>query len=205
MLSPWKKSYETPRQCIKKQRHHFSDKGLYSQSSGFSVSHVQMWKLGHREGWVLKNCGAGEDSWESLGQSVLKEINPEYSLEGPILKFQYFGHLIRKADSLEKTLVLGRMKAGGEGDDRGWDGWMASPTQWTWVWVNSGSWWWAGEPGVLQSMGCRVGHDWVNNNKDEHTWALKRPGFSAAPRYLAPPPSCDSPLSPMCTEHHCFL
>ena len=55
-----------------------------------------------------------------------------------------------------------RLKAGGEGDDRGWDGWMASPTQWTWVWVNSGSWWWTGRPGVLQSMGSqRVGHDWV--------------------------------------------
>ena len=55
-----------------------------------------------------------------------------------------------------------RLKAGGEGDDRGWDGWMASPTWWTWVWVNSGSWWWTGRPGVLQSMGSqRVRHDWV--------------------------------------------
>ena len=55
-----------------------------------------------------------------------------------------------------------RLRAGGEGDDRGWDGWMASPTRWTWVWVNSGSWWWTGRPGVLQFMGSeRVGHDWV--------------------------------------------
>ena len=55
-----------------------------------------------------------------------------------------------------------RLRAGGEGDDRGWDGWMASPTQWTWVWVNSRSWWWTGRPGVLQFMGSqRVGHDWV--------------------------------------------
>jgi len=55
-----------------------------------------------------------------------------------------------------------RLKAGGEGDDRGWDGWMASPTQWTWIWVNSGSWWWTGKPGMLQSMGWEpVGHDWV--------------------------------------------
>ena len=52
--------------------------------------------------------------------------------------------------------------AGEEGDDRGWDGWMASPTRWTWVWVNSGSWWWTGRPGVLQFMGLqRVGHDWA--------------------------------------------
>ena len=80
-------------------------------------------------------------------QSILKEITPECSLEGLMLKLklQYFGHLMRRADSLEKTLTLGkRLRAGGEGDDRGWDGWMASPTQWRWVWVNSGSWWWKG-------------------------------------------------------------
>ena len=67
----------------------------------------------------------------------------------------------RRADSLEKTLVLGKTGAGGEGDDRGWDGWMASPTQWTWVWVGSRSWWWTGRPGVLRFLGSqRVGHDW---------------------------------------------
>ena len=78
---------------------------------------------------------------------------------------------MQRADSLEKTLMLGgrggsirvfSLGAGGEGDDRGWDGWMASLTQWTWVWVNSGSWWWTGRPGVLWFMGSqRVGHDWV--------------------------------------------
>ena len=69
------------------------------------------------------------------------------------LKLQYFGHLMRRVDSLEKTLMLGGIGAGGEGDNRGWDGWMASLTRWTWVWVNSGSWWWTGRPGVLQSWG----------------------------------------------------
>ena len=93
-------------------------------------------------------------------QSILKEINPEYSLQGLMLNLQYFGHLMQRADSLLKTLMLERLKAGGEGDDRGWDGWMASPTQWTWVWACSGSWWWTGKPGILQSMGHRVGHDW---------------------------------------------
>ena len=63
---------------------------------------------------------------------------------------------------LKRPWCWERLKAGGEGDDRGWDGWMASPTQWTWVWVNSGSWWWTGRPGVLQSMGSQmVGHDWA--------------------------------------------
>ena len=62
---------------------------------------------------------------------------------------------------LKRPWCWERLKAKGEGDNRGWDGWMASPTQWTWVWVNSGSWWWTGRPGVLQSMGLqRVGQDW---------------------------------------------
>ena len=96
-------------------------------------------------------------------QFILK-ISPGYSLEGLMLKLklQYFGHLMWRLDSLEKTLMLGGIGAGGEGDDRGWDGWMASPTWWTWVWVNSGNWWWTGKPGVLWFMGSqRVGHDWA--------------------------------------------
>ena len=69
---------------------------------------------------------------------------------------------MRRADPLEKTLMLGGMGAAGEGDNRGRDGWMASSTWWTWVWVDSGSWWWTGRPGVLWFMGSqRVGHDWV--------------------------------------------
>ena len=85
-------------------------------------------------------------------------------LEGLMLKLklQYFGHLMWRADSLEKTLMLGGIGAGEEGDDRGWDGWMASLTRWTWLWVNSGSWWWTGRPGVLRFMGLqRVGHNWA--------------------------------------------
>ena len=107
-------------------------------------------------------------------QSILKEVSPDYSLEGLILKLklQYFGHLIWRTDSLEKTLMLGKIEGGGEGDDRGWDGWMASLTQWTWVWVRCGSWWWTERPGVLQSMGSqRVGHDWAT----ERNWCLYLP------------------------------
>ena len=94
-------------------------------------------------------------------QSILKEISPEYSLEGLMLnlKLQYFGHLMWRTDSFEKTLMLGKIEGGG---DWGWDGSMASLTQSSWVWVNSGSWWWTGRPGVLQSMGSqRVRHYWV--------------------------------------------
>ena len=78
------------------------------------------------------------------------------------LKLQYFGHLMRHVDSLEKTLMLGGIGDRRRRGDRGWDGWMVSRTQWTWVWVNSGSWWWTGRPGVLWFMGLqRVGHDWA--------------------------------------------
>ena len=93
-------------------------------------------------------------------QSILKVISPGCSLEGMMLKLklQYFGHLTRRVDSLEKTLMLGGIR----GRRRGLDGWMASRTQWLWVWVNSGSWWWTGRPGVVQFMGSqRVGHDWA--------------------------------------------
>ena len=78
------------------------------------------------------------------------------------LKFQYFGYMMWRTDALEKTLMLGKIEGREKGDDRRWDGWMASPAQWTWVWASSGSWWWTGKPGVLQSMGSqRVRHYWV--------------------------------------------
>ena len=90
-------------------------------------------------------------------QSFLKEISPEYSLEGLMLKLklQYFGHLMWRADSFENVLMLGMTEGWRRRDDRGWDGWMASLTQWTWVWVSSRSWWWTGRPDVLQSMGSQ--------------------------------------------------
>ena len=103
----------------KKQRHHFADKGPNSQSYGFSSSHVRMWELDRKEDWVAKNwCfwflvqENSRVSWTARrsNQSVVKEINPEYSLEGLILKLQYFGYLIRRGDSLGKTLTLGRIE-----------------------------------------------------------------------------------------------
>ena len=109
-------------------------------------------------------------------QSILKEISPGCSLEGLILKlnFQYFGHLMRKLTHLKSPWCWERLRAGGEGDDRGWDGWMASLTRWTWVWVNSGNWWWTGRPGMLQSMGSqRIGHNWVT----EPNWTVLNHSF----------------------------
>ena len=129
----------------------------------------ESWTIRKAEHWRIDAFEVfGEDSWESLlraslsNQSILKEISPEYSLEGLMLKLklQYFGHLMRRSDSFEKTLIRERLKARGQGDDREWDGWMASLMQWTWVWVSSSHWWWIGKPVVLQSMESqRVKHD----------------------------------------------
>ena len=107
-------------------------------------------------------------------QSILKQISPEYSLEGLMLKLklQYFGHLIQELTHWKRPWYWERLKAGGEGDDRGWDGWMASPTWWTWGWASSRSWWWTEKPGMVQSMGLqRVGYNWVT----ELNWTEMQP------------------------------
>ena len=173
MLASWKKSYDQPRQHIKKKRYFFANEGPSSQSYGFSSGHVWIWELDCKETWTLMNwCFRTVVLEKTLDspldckeiQSILKEISPKYSLEGLMLKLklQYFGHLLWRVDSLETTLMLGGIGGRRRRGDREWDGCMASLTQWTWVWVNSGSWWWTGRPGMLQFMGSqRVGHDWV--------------------------------------------
>ena len=101
-------------------------------------------------------------------QSILK-ISPGISLKGMMLKLklQYFGHSWEELTHWKRLWCWEGLGAGGEGDDRGWDGWMASRTQWKWVWVNSGRWWWTGRPDVLRFMGSqRVGHDWAT----ERSW-----------------------------------
>ena len=105
-------------------------------------------------------------SWSN--QSILKEIGPGCSLEGTMLSWNS-NTLATSCEELthwKRLWCWEGLGAGGEGDDRRWDGWMASPTLWTWVWVNSGNWWWTGRPSVLQFMGSqRVGHDWVTELK----------------------------------------
>ena len=113
-----------------------------------------MWGLDHKEGRVPKNWCFWTVVWEKTLESTLacKEIQPVHPkgnqswifMEGLMLKLQlqYFGHLMKRTDSLEKTLMLGKIDDRRRRDDRGWDGWMASPTQWIWVWVSSESWWW---------------------------------------------------------------
>ena len=130
------------------------------------------------ESWVPKNgCFWTMVLEKTLESSLVskeikqvnpKKISPEYSLEGLMLKLklQYSGHLMWRTDSLEKTLMLGKNEGRRRREGRGWDGWMALLTQWTWLWARSRSWWWTG---VLQSMGSpRVGHNWVTElNRNE--------------------------------------
>ena len=108
------------------------------------------------------------------------------------LKLQYFGHLMWRLDSLEETLMLVGMGAGGKGDDRGWDGWMASPTRWMWVWVNSRSWWWTGRPGVLQFMFAKSRTRlslWTELNWEFAQTNVHWVGDAIQPSYLLSPPS----------------
>ena len=128
-----------------------------------------MWELDYKESWAPKNwC-----FW-----TVVLEKTLESPLDCKKIQGNKLWIFIRRTDVEAETPILWphdvknwligrfwcweRLKAGGEGDDREWDGWMASLTQWTWIWVNSGSWWWTGRPGMLQSMGSqRVGHNWA--------------------------------------------
>ena len=131
--------------------------GGQDHGKGFVLKHL--WAL-NNQSWILRIPWTARSN-----QSILKEISSEYSLEGLMLKLklQYFGHLmVAKLTHWKRPWCWGRLKEEGEGDDRGWGGWMASPTQWTWVWANSGSWWWTGKPSFLQPMGLqRVRHDWM--------------------------------------------
>ena len=112
--------------------------------------------------WCCRRCLRVPWTARRPNQSILKEINPEYSSEGLMLKLklQYLATWWEDLTYWKRSWCWGRLKAGGEGDGRGWDGWMASPTWWTWVWADSGREWRRGEPGVLPSMESqRVGHE----------------------------------------------
>ena len=181
-LAPWKQSYDQPRQHIKKQRHYFANKGPSNQSYGFYSSHVWIWELDYKESRALKNWCFWTVVLEKTLESLLdcKEIQPVHPKGNQSWIF------IGRTDVEAETPILwppdannwligkdpdAGKDAGGEGDDRGWDGWMASPTRWTWAWVRSRSWWWTGKPGVLQSMRSqRVGHEWATELNWTDTW-----------------------------------
>ena len=125
----------------------------------WTIKKAERWRIDALELWCWRRLLRVPKTARRSNLSILKEISPGCSLEGlvPKLKLQYFGHLMQRVDSLEKILMLG----GIEGRRRR-DGWMASPTRWTWVWASSGSWWWTGRPGMLKFMESqKVRHDWA--------------------------------------------
>ena len=163
------------------KRHYFASKGPFSQSYGFSSSHVWTWELDQKEGWMSKNWCFWTVVLEKTLESPLdcKEIQPVNPKGNQSWIF------VRRTDAEAETPILwapdvknwligkdpdaGKdCRQAGEGDDSGWDGWMVSLTRWTWVWVSSGSWWCTGKPGLLQSIGSqRVRHDlsgWTDSN-----------------------------------------
>ena len=159
---------------MQKKRHYFANKGLSSQGYGFSIGHVWMCELDGEESWAPKNWCFWTVLLEKTLESPLdcKEIQLVHANRNQ--SWIFIGRTDREAETpilwlLDvKNWLTGKDPDAGKdwrreekGDSRGWDGWMASPTQWTWVLVDSGNWW-TGRPGVLQSMGSQgVGHNWV--------------------------------------------
>ena len=152
MLTPWKESYDQPRQHIKKQRHTLPAKVCLVKAMVFpavmygceswTVKKAEHQRIDAFELWCWRRLLTVPWTARRANQSILKEISPECSLEGLMLKLklQYFGHLMQRADSLEKTLMLGGIGGRRRRGQQRMRCWMASPTQWKWVWVDSGSW-----------------------------------------------------------------
>ena len=152
MLAPWNNRHDKPRLYIKKQRHHFADNGVHTQSCGLSSRHVWMWELDCIESCTLKNWCFWTVVLEKTLESPLdsKEIQPVHPKGNQ--SWIFIGRIDAEAEAPivwppdVKNCLFGedpdveRLKAGGEGDNRGWDGWMASLTRWTWVWASSWSW-----------------------------------------------------------------
>ena len=170
-LLPWKKSYDQPRQHIKKQRYYFADKGPSSQSYGFSNSHYgcKSWTIKKAEHWRIDAFELWY--WRKLlrvpwtaRRSILKEICPRIHWKDWCWSWNSntLATWCKEMTHWKRPWCWEGLKAGGEGDNRGWDGWMVSPTWWTRVCASFSSWWWIGKLGVLQSMGLqRVRHDWA--------------------------------------------
>ena len=194
------KSYDQPRQRIQKQRHYFADKDPSSQSYGFSSSHVWMWELDYKESWAPKNwcfwTVVLEKTLESpLDSQELKPVNPKSVLNIRWKDWCWGWNSNTLATWCDELTPWKRLwcwespSAGEEGDNGGWDGWMASPTWWTWVWTSSGSWWWTGEPGMLQSMELQSltwPSDWTGLTEIDNTAAAAAKVLQLCPTLCDP-------------------
>jgi len=138
----------------------------------WTIKKAECWRIDAFELWYWRRLFRVSWTAKRSKQSIIKEISSEYSLEGLMLKLklQYSGYWMQRADSLEKTLMVEKIEGRRR---RGWQRmrwWMASPTQWTWVWASSGSWWWTGTSGVLQSMSCKQSDRTEQLNWTELSW-----------------------------------
>ena len=142
----------------------------------WTIKKAERWRIDASELWCWRRFLRVPWTARRSNQSILKEISPECSLEGLMLKLkpQYFGYQIEELTHWKRPWCWERLKTGEEGDNRGWDGCMASLTQWTWVWVNSRSWWWTGRPGVLQSVELQSQtwlSDWIELTECVLSWS----------------------------------
>ena len=128
----------------------------------WTIKKAERWRIDAFELWCWRRLLRVPCTARGSNQSILKEINPEYFWKDWSWNSNTLATWSGALTHLKRPWCWERLRAGGDGDDRGWDGWMASPTWWTWVWASSGKWWWTGKPGMLQSMGLqRVGHNWA--------------------------------------------
>ena len=135
------------------------------ECESWTIKNAEHWRIDAFELWCWRRLLRVPWTPRRSNQSILKEISPEYSLEGLILnlKLHYLVSWCEELTYWKRPWCWERLNAGREGDDRGWDGWMASPTRWTWIWASSGCCWWTGKPGMLPSMGLqRAGHEWAS-------------------------------------------
>ena len=157
MVAFWQESYDKTRQYVKKQRYHFGDKGPYNQIYGISSSHVQMWEMDSERAlknwcfWTVVLENTIESPLENKGIKLvnLKGNQPSIFSERTAVEAEAPIFWPPDVNSLEKTLMLWKIEDRRIRGTRGWDGWMASLTQWTWTWANSRRWWGTEKPGVL--------------------------------------------------------
>ena len=159
MTTSWKESYDKPRQRIKSKDITLLTKVRMVKAMVFpvvtygceswTIKKAEHWRIGAFELWCWRRLFRVPWTGRRSSQSVLKKINPEYSLKGLMIKLQYLATWCEQLTHWRRPWCRERLRTGGKGGKRGWDGWMALLTQWAWVWTNSGKWWRVGKPGVL--------------------------------------------------------
>ena len=178
MLTPWKESYDQPRQHIKSRDITLPTKVRLIKAMVFpvvmygceswTVKKAECRRIDAFELWCWRRLLRVPSTTRRSNQSILKEISPGCTLEGLMLNWN--SNMANELTHWKRPWCWEGLRVE-EGDDRGWDGWMASPTRWAWVWVNSRSWWWTGRPGMLWFMvSQRIGHDWAMDWTELRAW-----------------------------------